>query len=408
MATFRAIILTGPGQIRADGYANIKIKIQQGKDIAYIKTDLFILPSEFENGQSTGPTAGWINKRILDYLTQFTDAYLRLGDRSYSMTAGEIRSAVTAPQQKVRVDFIRFADEYLDKLITAGKNGSQRRARSVIVHLKRFAGKLFFDEINSSFLQNFEAYLRREGVTNAIPTYMTSLRVIFNRGRDQYNDPDRGVIQIQNYPFARYKIKMRKGSAKENALTVDQLRKLLNYPCQFRREQLTQDVFKIMILMMGPNTKDIFNMPQPKKGRVNYSRSKTGHRFSIKIEKELNILIEKYKGENTLFSFIQDYKDDANFQRAINEGLKSLCKRMGVQRITTNWARHTWATIARMELQAPREDISRCLGHSSGSVTDEYIRYNYEIEDRLNRKMIDLLFVLPAIHPVQVPEVCLN
>lgn len=31
MATFREVILTGAGQIRADGYANVKIKVQQGR-----------------------------------------------------------------------------------------------------------------------------------------------------------------------------------------------------------------------------------------------------------------------------------------------------------------------------------------------------------------------------------------
>ena len=97
MATFRAVILTGTGQVRADGYANVKIKVQQGKNVAYIKTDLFVLPREFVNGQSTGPTAGWVNKRIIDYLQQYSDAYLKLGERSYNMTAKEIRECRDRP-----------------------------------------------------------------------------------------------------------------------------------------------------------------------------------------------------------------------------------------------------------------------------------------------------------------------
>ena len=391
MATFRAVILTGTGQVRADGYANVKIKVQQGKNVAYIKTDLFVLPREFVNGQSTGPTAGWVNKRIIDYLQQYSDAYLKLGERSYNMTAKEIRNAVTAPQQKTRVDFMRFMNDYMKDLIEKGKTGSHRRARGVVSALKKYTSHLYFDEIDSAFLHNFEAYLRREGVTGGVGTYMASLRVIFNRGREKYNDPDRGVVVIANYPFIRYKVRMSKDTAKENALTSDQVMSLMSFRCRTHREQLARDVFKIMLLTMGPNTSDVFKMPKPVKGRIKYDRSKTGHKFAVKVEDELLPLIEKYKGGDGMFSF--GYRNADNFQRAVNEGLKSICKGMGIRKITTNWARHTFATICRTELGISRDDVGRCLGHSSRSVTDIYIRYNYEIEDRVNRRFIDHVFV---------------
>ena len=54
-------------------------------------------------------------------------------------------------------------DDYMANLIEKGKTGSHRRARGVVSALKKYTSHLYFDEIDSAFLHNFEAYLRREG-----------------------------------------------------------------------------------------------------------------------------------------------------------------------------------------------------------------------------------------------------
>jgi integrase len=392
MATFRAVILRGKNQIRSDGFTQVKIKITQNRVAAYIPTDLYVRPGDFRAGFTTGQDASWINGRILTYLKVFTDRYIKLGDVSYEMTAHEIRKAVTTEDEKQRIDFIAFAESHLKRLSDENRIGTLRGYKWVIEHIKKFHSPLYFDEIDSAFLVSFEKYMRRQGMRNAIPTYMAKLRVIFNAGMKEHNDEDRGIIIISNYPFRKYKIRTAEHDANTHSLTVDQLRKLLNYPAKYTREKLAIDVFTIMLCLMGPNTKDIFLMKKPVKGRVNYSRSKTGHKFSVKIEPELTEIIVNYSGEKLMFDFSQKYKDDQLFQKAVNMGLKSICKKNGWDNITSNWARHTWATLCRTDLNINREDISRCLGHRSISVTDQYIRYNYEIEDKVNRKLLDHVF----------------
>lgn len=57
--------------------------------------------------------------------------------------------------------------------------------------------------------------------------------------------------------------------------------------------------------------------------------------------------------------------------------------------LSSNWARHTWATIA-SRLDLPKEVISRGLGHSFGlSVTDIYIDFDNSKVDEANRRVID-------------------
>lgn len=63
------------------------------------------------------------------------------------------------------------------------------------------------------------------------------------------------------------------------------------------------------------------------------------------------------------------------------------------QNISTNWARHTWATIARNDCRINKDDVALCLGHedTDNKVTDIYIDYDYSIIDESNRKVLDKL-----------------
>lgn len=62
-------------------------------------------------------------------------------------------------------------------------------------------------------------------------------------------------------------------------------------------------------------------------------------------------------------------------------------------RLTSYWARHTWATIA-SELNISEDVISRALGHSfstGAAVTQVYINFNKSKIDQANRKVIDYI-----------------
>lgn len=60
-------------------------------------------------------------------------------------------------------------------------------------------------------------------------------------------------------------------------------------------------------------------------------------------------------------------------------------------KLSSNWARHTWATLA-AEIDIPDDTIALALGHSSGHrVTSIYIRRNQKKVDDANRAVIDYL-----------------
>ncbi len=74
--------------------------------------------------------------------------------------------------------------------------------------------------------------------------------------------------------------------------------------------------------------------------------------------------------------------------------ITGIFQRLRIQKIvTTKWARHTWATIARNECQINKDDIALCLGHEDidNRVTDIYIKHDYSIIDNSNRKVISFI-----------------
>ena len=113
--------------------------------------------------------------------------------------------------------------------------------------------------------------------------------------------------------------------------------------------------------------------------------------------------INVYKSEERLISIYQWYKSHLDWQKYVNIELKSIGTAIQTNlrkvdpkatyplEISTNWARHTWATIARNVCRIDSDDVALCLGHedADNKVNDIYIDYDYSIIDESNRKVLD-------------------
>jgi hypothetical protein len=414
MATFKAVVLSGANHLKSDNTTNIKIRVTHNQKAEYISTDLYVNPVNFKNGTGTasGLNSAFINMRTTDYIGQYQRRYLKLGDLAEKLTVKELKAEILKENIE-QIDFLKFAENYRKQLIEDEKFGSERAVRGLLTNLKKYRSDIRFSDITSKFLEDFERYLNKQGIHQAVETYMSRFRVIFNKGREFYNDEDRGILKITNYPFKKYKVTRAKDkgkprtTAKDNSLTLSQLKKLIEYKPTGKRETLAQNIFLLMVCLIGPNTKDMFFLPKPNRaGRVVYNRFKTGKEFSVKFEPEAAKYASLYPGTGKLIGASDEYTDYLNFQKAINTGLKLICsnirkeeiKEMGYsdwpEKFTSNWGRHSWATIARNNCRVSKDDVALCLGHEDADnrVTDMYIKYDHSIVDEANRKVIDLIF----------------
>lgn len=203
-----------------------------------------------------------------------------------------------------------------------------------------------------------------------------------------------------NYPFRRYKIRREK--TEKRSLEIEQLRELFATDVEdWQRPYL--DYFKLTFFLIGINAVDLLGAKRTAicNGRLKYRRSKTSGLFSVKLEPEAMELIEKYSGEEHLIKAMESYNKYDDYLRRINKGLQSIgpMRREGrggkkirtplFPKLTTYWARHTWATIA-ADLDIPDATISLALGHAGENrTTDIYIRRNLKKVDEANRKVID-------------------
>lgn len=416
MATFQAVVLKGKIHVRNDQKSNIKIRVTHNRKADYISTDLYVIPKHLTHGiVKNDVDATFLNERIRNEISKYNTRFLKLGPLPTHLTVKELKERLMREDGAYEdIDFIKFADDYLLKLEANGKQGSLRAARGFVANLKKFRTTLSFSQIDYLFLKNFHQHLISEGIGNGAETYMSRFRVIFNKGLEQYNDDDRGIIRIANYPFKKYKITQPLGNANDSCLTVEQMKLFIAHQPVSDRAKLAKDMFLLQFCLIGINTKDLFFASKPVKGRLKFDRFKTRREYSIKLEPEAIGIIEQYKGGKSLINVADMYIDYLNFQKAVNIGLKQICKALHSdfdkartpeqiaenirldfpEKITTNWARHTWATIARNDCRVPKDDVALCLGHedADNKVTDIYIRYNYSIIDEANRKVLDFIF----------------
>lgn len=164
-------------------------------------------------------------------MSTYSRRYLQLGDMAENLSVQELKEFVSTDALNKDVDFIKFAEEYRDELKAAGKHGSLTAVNSVYNNLKEFKPSLTFKQIDVKLLKSFETFLRGRGVENAVNIYMRYFRLIFNRGRDNYNDENRGIIRIPHYPFRKYKISKPENRTRENCLTADHLKSIINLSC---------------------------------------------------------------------------------------------------------------------------------------------------------------------------------
>jgi hypothetical protein len=100
--------------------------------------------------------------------------------------------------------------------------------------------------------------------------------------------------------------------------------------------------------------------------------------------------LEKYLGVPA-----QRYSTFENFDHALNEGLRIICKHLKIKRFTYYWARHTFGSIARNKAGMLLEDIAMALNHinEEHKVTDIYIEKDWSIIDKVQLSVLRYLEV---------------
>lgn len=302
--------------------------------------------------------------------------------------------------------FEKFANRYVARI-------RNERTRGVYEGTVKKIGKycdleqLTFEDIKVGWLKDFEAWMAETCGVNARGIHLRNIRALFNAAIDEE------VVGADAYPFRRFRIK--KQATMKRSLTVQDLRRLRDYPCEDWQRKYV-DMFMLSFYLCGINMVDLVALPKIRRGDViEFRRSKTGVPCRMKVPDVAWDIIERYAGRDRLVCFGEDcvgigaWHDRLHrmnmalqkvgpssyvYVRAKGRGRK--LKREKVYEglfpeLTSYWARHTWATLA-AEVDVPDAVIDAALGHRSPyPMADIYIRRNYKKVDEAVDKVIAYL-----------------
>jgi len=259
--------------------------------------------------------------------------------------------------------------------------------KSIIAYNRREGLK--WNDITPDWLNGYESWMQEQGRSlTTVGIYLRALRSAFNE------EIQAGRLPQASYPFGRRKYVIPAGSAVKKALTKDQLKTLVQTPLEPGSYQHKARAFWLFSLLTnGMNFLDIAKLKYKDidGDEIVFLRTKTKNTTKAKMKPiqaflapQAREVIEMYgnasrEPENYVFPILAPGMDEKeiiktaqNFTRLTNQHLKKLAKNIGIpDAISTNWARHTFATLSVIG-GAPLEFVGAALGHENTKTTQNY------------------------------------
>lgn len=413
---------------KKDGTRNVRILVFHDDEKKYIPTNFYLSKSDLTaksgkiKNQEYTDALNEILKKCRDRCNQQAGI---LGNMNVNQVAELVIDIIEGREIKrgFELDFLAYGQQYIEKLIKAGRKGNAKTYKIALNNLAKFTGRttLSIHEITSNFVERWIDWIKelpppknKQKGNRAASLYPANIRALHNEAKQEFNNEDLGIINIPYSPFKKKGTIPQTPLTQKLALSAEKIRNIVEIADEKSvysnsRLNLAKDVFIISFMLIGMNTADLYNCDLIDKNRIIYNRVKTKNRradraeISVKIEPEMMPFLEKYKdlSGKKVFKFHQMYADAETFNMAVNIGLKNkkITETIGVDNLKFYAARHSWATIAANDCRINKYVVHEALNHASDSkmkVTDIYIKKDYSLQDEANRKVLDLVFGLAA------------
>lgn len=280
-----------------------------------------------------------------------------------------------APKRKFVDILAEFRDTH-DHLLT------RRVYNTTIGLINRFDPNAICESINTKWLTEFRSWCTRRGYScNYRSINERNIRAAFNYAID--ND------YTTAYPFRKWKIET--SNTRPRDLEPKELVAIAKVG------EWYSDLFILQFLLMGINTIDLFNLTKDnyKRGRIAYTRAKTGKWYDVKVFPFAAAILEKYPPSETHLLGLFDQWSLLWFKKQYNKELRAMGERLHLSVDMTSYvSRYSFASIADA-IDIPPSTIARCLGHTEMDVkrvTLGYIHQEQKKVDDANEKVIMHVF----------------
>lgn len=374
---------------------SLKIAVNHRSGTGFIVLNIQLLPSQWDKGEGkiiAHPQKDLLNRVAQTRMGQINSILLEMAalNQTEGLTATELCRAIKSKlepeenqvERKPKEDpntFLKWFDRFMGRKEGRTKSIYDATRRRLVAWLgEDKLAKVKFEDIKVAWLEEFEDFLSLTAGANANAIHFRNIRTVVNYAIDN---------EITTYyAFRRFKIKTE--STRKRNFDINTLRRIFTHQCEEEWQQKYLDFFKLSFMLIGINVVDLCGLKKISGGRVDYIRAKTHRPYSIKVESEARAIIDRYAGSEQLVNFSESYNNYRHFYNNLCKGLREVKEQLGLEELTTYWARHSWATIA-MKLGVSKDTIALALGHGTNSVTDIYIEYDMKAVDEANRKVLD-------------------
>lgn len=283
----------------------------------------------------------------------------------------------------------------INALGTQDRVGSLKVYGVVLQGIERFAGeRVPIDAVSVDWLRKYEKFLHGEHKSQTtIGIHMRHIRAVLNDALRA------GAIKEVQYPFGRGRYEIQAGEGRKMALTIEQIGKIARYDDGNSLTTKYRDYWLFLYLCNGINVADFVKLRYRDivNGEICFVRQKTER--TTKTRKEIRVVVTERMQEiinqwgnlpeqdNYIFPIL-DGKEDA-FQRkaktltaagAINTRMNKIGQALGIGKISTYTARHSFATVLK-RAGTNIAYISESLGHQDLKTTENYLA-SFEREER--------------------------
>lgn len=360
-------IICDTRSVKKGGVSPVKIAIPHKGQTLLFSTGVDVMPCQFVDGRITNTSnRNQLNAILRTRASEIDNALLVVSQETplNRLTANELRKRIDAIINPRAEEKQRIAPHIEERLANEKSRGDIIALRTHLQTFCKHYERLTYDEITRQWLEDFDKFLIGIPVArNTASGYLSKLRALFNYAINK------GLTT--NYPFRGFRLKHER--TRSRALSLDQLRTLLNAECTPTEKKYLL-FFELSLMLLGMNVSDIWKAKPPKYGRVTYSRSKTGQNYSVKVGKRAKEILREIG--HTEHLTVASLSTRHSFNCCINVYLAKICERLeDFPTVTSYYARHTWATLA-AEIGIPRHIIGAALGHAWTDVTGIYIGIN--------------------------------
>lgn len=284
----------------------------------------------------------------------------------------------------------------VERLREMGRTRTSETYLSTLKSFTRFSNNSPIDllQIDRDLVERYEAWLRRCQLSrNSSSFYMRVLRRIYNMAVEEGLAPE-------GNPFRMVYTGVDK--TPKRAISERDIRRLKELDLgNHTGLAYARDMFMLSFYLRGMSFVDMAYLRKQdlRNGFIIYNRRKTGHRLTIRWERAMQKIVDRYPLLPTQYLLPIILREDGTERRQylnkmlfVNRKLKVIGRSIRLDMPLSMYvARHSWASIARRR-NIPISIISEGMGHESENTTKIYLAaIQNSFVDRANRRIINCI-----------------